>query len=75
MHKNGKRLLELVNQLLLLSKLESGKMKLMGSKGDIHALIHTIAFSFENMADRKTLTITGTQPGFRWQLLLMTEMP
>lgn len=62
MHKNGKRLLELVNQLLLLSKLESGKMKLRGCTGNIHALIHAIAFSFESMADRKNLTIQVHSP-------------
>lgn len=62
MYKNGKRLLELVNQLLLLSKLESGKMKLKGIKGDIHTLIHAIAFSFESMADRKNLTIQVHSP-------------
>ena len=46
MHKNGKRLLELVNQLLLLSKLESGRMKLTGSFGNIHNLIKAIVNSF-----------------------------
>ncbi|MBK8852294.1 MAG: response regulator [Saprospiraceae bacterium] len=57
MHKNGKRLLELVNQLLLLSKLESGRMKLTGSFGNIHNLIKAIVNSFENLADRRNIQI------------------
>ncbi len=62
MHKNGKRLLELVNQLLLLSKLESGRMKLNGSKGNIHNLIKAIVNSFETMADRRNILIEITCP-------------
>ena len=37
-------------------------MKLRGCTGDIHALIHAIAFSFESMADRKNLTIQVHSP-------------
>lgn len=53
MHRNGKRLLELVNQLLDLSKLESGKMKLQPAPGDLAGFIRAIAYSFESLAVRK----------------------
>jgi len=68
MHRNGRRLLQLVNQLLDLSKLESGKMKLETEEGDIAAFVRAIAYSFESLAVRKLIdyrvltppmTITG----------------
>ncbi len=53
MHRNGRRLLQLVNQLLDLSKLESGKMKLETEAGDLSAFVRAIAYSFESLAVRK----------------------
>lgn len=53
MHRNGRRLLQLVNQLLDLSKLESGKMKLETEAGDLTAFVRAIAYSFESLAVRK----------------------
>jgi signal transduction histidine kinase/DNA-binding response OmpR family regulator len=52
-HRNGKRLLDLVNQLLDLSKLESGKLKLQASEGDLGRLVSAVAGSFESLAVRQ----------------------
>lgn len=57
MHRNGKRLLDLVNQLLELSKLESGKLSLQVSEGDLGQFISAVAQSFESLADRKQIDL------------------
>ena len=53
MRRNTDRLLELVNQLLDLSKLDSGKMKLQVVKGDVLQMLKVLTASFESMAERK----------------------
>ena len=53
MRRNTDRLLELVNQLLDLSKLDSGKMKLQLIKGDLVQLLRALTASFESVAERK----------------------
>ena len=55
MRRYTDRLLELVNQLLDLSKLDSGKMKLRVIKGDVMQIIRVLAASFESMAERKQI--------------------
>jgi signal transduction histidine kinase/DNA-binding response OmpR family regulator len=55
MRRHTERLLELVNQLLDLSKLDSGKMKLQVIKGDVMQIIRVLAASFESMAERKQI--------------------
>lgn len=53
MRRNTDRLLELVNQLLDLSKLDSGKMNLHIIKGDVLQLLKVITASYDSMAERK----------------------
>jgi signal transduction histidine kinase/DNA-binding response OmpR family regulator len=53
MRRNTDRLLELVNQLLDLSKLDSGKMKLQIIKGDVLQLLKALTASYDSMAERK----------------------
>ncbi len=55
MRRNTDRLLELVNQLLDLSRLDAGSMKLQVIKGDVLQLVKAIAASFESMAERKQI--------------------
>jgi signal transduction histidine kinase/DNA-binding response OmpR family regulator len=55
MRRNTDRLLELVNQLLDLSKLDSGKMKLQIVKGDVLQLLKALSYSFESMAERRQI--------------------
>lgn len=55
MHRNGKRLLDLVNQLLDLSRLESGKLKLQVAEGDLNGFVRAIAYSFESLAMQKQI--------------------
>jgi signal transduction histidine kinase/ligand-binding sensor domain-containing protein/DNA-binding response OmpR family regulator len=55
--RNARRLLQLINQLLDLSKLEAGKLKPEISKGNIVSFIKGVAFSFESLADSKDITL------------------
>jgi signal transduction histidine kinase/ligand-binding sensor domain-containing protein/DNA-binding response OmpR family regulator len=50
MERSARRLLRLINQLLDLSKLESGAMKLRACRMNIVPLIKGVAFSFESSA-------------------------
>jgi signal transduction histidine kinase/ligand-binding sensor domain-containing protein/DNA-binding response OmpR family regulator len=66
MLRNAQRLLRLINQLLELSKLDSGKMKLQKVNTDIVSFIHGIAESFLFLAQQKELALvfhTGHEPG------------
>ena len=51
--RNALRLQNLVNQLLDLSKLDRGKMRLQVADGKIIQFIRSIVFSFESLAERK----------------------
>ncbi|MEZ5042332.1 MAG: tetratricopeptide repeat protein [Saprospiraceae bacterium] len=61
-HRNGRRLLDLVNQLLDLSKLESGKLKLQVSEADLGKFVRSIAGSFESLAMRQQLALEVRVP-------------
>ena len=56
-HRNGQNLLELVNQLLDLSKLESGKMSLNLVHGDAIKYINYLLESFHSLAETKNIRL------------------
>ena len=55
--KNALRLQMLVNQLLDLSKVESGNLHLKLSQGGVIAFLRTHVFSFESMAERQNISL------------------
>ncbi len=55
--RNSKRLLQLVNQLLELSRLEAGKLKLEASKNNVVSFVKGIALSFESLSEEKDITL------------------
>ena len=55
--RNSDRLLSLINQLLDLSKLESGRMKLRVVETDITQFIKNIVLSFSSLAESKKITL------------------
>ncbi|MBR9999983.1 MAG: tetratricopeptide repeat protein [Cyclobacteriaceae bacterium] len=57
MKRNASRLLDLVNQLLELSKLESGSLRLRGSTGNIVPVVKGIFMSFESIAQKKGIKL------------------
>lgn len=58
--RNAVRLLRLVNQLLDLSKLESGKMKLHLSRIDVTPFLRGVVMQFHSLAERKNICFTLT---------------
>ena len=55
MERNVNKLLDLINQLLDLSKLDSGKLKIELSQGDVICHLKIIALSFTSLADKKNI--------------------
>ncbi|NWG28181.1 MAG: hybrid sensor histidine kinase/response regulator, partial [Ignavibacteriaceae bacterium] len=55
--RNSRRLLQLVNQLLDLAKLDAGKLKLEASPGNIISFIKGIALSFESLSESKDVML------------------
>ena len=55
--RNSDRLLSLINQILDISKLESGKMKLQVSEMDISDFLKALALSFASLAERKRIKL------------------
>ncbi len=58
MERNAHRLLQLINQLLDLSKLESGELKLNASKNDFILFAKNTTAQFESMASDKSIKLT-----------------
>ncbi|MBT7579045.1 MAG: response regulator [Candidatus Marinimicrobia bacterium] len=58
MQRQAKRLLELVTQLLDLSKLEAGKMKIQASQRNIVPLLKGLTLSFASLAERDEITLS-----------------
>ena len=54
---NAERLYALVNQLLDLSHLESGTMKLQVSRNDVVEFLRRTVMSFESWAERKKIDV------------------
>jgi signal transduction histidine kinase/ligand-binding sensor domain-containing protein/DNA-binding response OmpR family regulator len=57
MHRNSKRLLQLINQLLDLSKLDSNSYKINTSREDIIPYVRQIVHSFSSLAKRRNINL------------------
>ncbi|MFQ5639709.1 MAG: two-component regulator propeller domain-containing protein [bacterium] len=53
--RNARRLLRLINQLLDLSRLESGKMQLRAAPGDIVGFLKGLTMTFASLAERQLI--------------------
>lgn len=55
--RNGKRLMNLINQLLDFKKLEVHEVRLNPSKGDVIAFLRDIVFSFSDLSEKKNIEL------------------
>ena len=56
-YRNAKNLLGLINQLLDLSKLDAGKLKLQAANGNIVSFVKGVTMSFESLAIQKGINL------------------
>ena len=64
MHRSALRLQKLINQLLDLSKIESGKLVLAVSEGNLSQLIRAILGSFSSLAVQRKIEFDYSVPDF-----------
>ena len=57
MQRNASRLLRLINELLDLSRLESGRMTLHARRGDLIGFLKGIVYSFASLADQHGISL------------------
>ncbi len=58
MLRNGRRLLRLINQLLDISRLEAGRMKMSARKVNITDFVKPILFAFDSLARTREITLS-----------------
>ncbi|MEQ8582372.1 MAG: response regulator [Marinoscillum sp.] len=61
--QNGKRLMNLVDQIMDISKLEAGVLPLQMIQGDLSAFVKGIAGSFESLSEVKKIDLIVEVPG------------
>ncbi|NND88307.1 MAG: response regulator [Flavobacteriaceae bacterium] len=62
MNRNADRLKNLIDELLDLSRLESGKVFLSLTQGGLIAFLRRIIFSFESLAERQNISLNTSFP-------------
>jgi signal transduction histidine kinase/ligand-binding sensor domain-containing protein/DNA-binding response OmpR family regulator len=55
--RNARRLLTLINQLLDLSKIEAGSMKLKAERLNLVSFLKNVIYSFESLAEQKNIVL------------------
>lgn len=70
MHQNTERLLHLVQQLLDLSRLESGVLELQSNAVPVYTLLRQLGGSFQSLADQKHLDLCIETPDVPLPLLV-----
>jgi signal transduction histidine kinase/DNA-binding response OmpR family regulator len=63
MHRAARRLLNLVNQLLDLSRLEAGKLTLSVSRGNFYQFLKGMVMAFASMAEQKGIQLIFSTDG------------
>ncbi|PHZ83489.1 ATP-binding protein [Paremcibacter congregatus] len=67
--KSGNHLLEIINEILDLSKIEAGKYELYESEVEIHRIIHEAAIYISSAASDKNITIIKEFPDTHYELM------
>ena len=62
MHRNGSRLLRLINQLLDLAKIDAGEMKIAPAPTDLASLVRSAVQTFESVAQKKGVQLQLKHP-------------